>query len=289
MRILTDEQILSMLRCPICHAGMMTVPTGSLVCTGARRHCFDFGASGYVNLSAPGQSGGGDSKAAVRARSRFLDGQWYRPVADGLAQALEDYASTPTQHTVIDAGCGEGYYSERIASLGYHTVGVDLSKFAVDAAAKRARAVSCDHSFYAVAGVYDMPFADASASAVINVFAPCAEEEYTRVLKDGGVLIVAHAGEQHLMGLKRILYDTPNENGLRADLPKHMTLLEQRRVLYTVNVEGREAIEDLFSMTPYYWRTSIEDANRLAGLDVLQTEVDVLLSNYRKTEGSGKA
>ncbi len=282
MRILTDKKILSMLRCPICRAAMQAVPTGSLMCDGARCHCFDFGASGYVNLSAPGQSGGGDSKEAVRARSRFLDGGWYAPVAQALCDTLRSYLPQADEHTVIDAGCGEGYYSEQIAACGYHTMGVDLSKFAVDAAAKRARAKNAENRFYAVAGVYDLPVVDKAASAVVNVFAPCAEKEYIRVLQADGILVVAHAGEKHLMGLKRILYDTPNENGPRADLPQKMELLEQRRVEYTTTVEGREAIASLFSMTPYYWRTSPEDAKKLTDRESLKTEVDVLLSVYRK-------
>lgn len=88
------------------------------------------------------------------------------------------------------------------------------------------------------------------------------------------------------MGLKRVLYDTPNENGVRADMPSHMTFLEQRRVSYTITLTDKEAIADLFSMTPYYWRTAPEDAERLSQLDILETEVDVILSVYRKAEGS---
>lgn len=289
MRILSDKYLSEILICPICKASTCVLPTGSLVCNGARQHCFDFSASGYVNLSAPGQSGGGDSKEAVRARSRFLDGGYYAPVSDALCDVLERYLAPSEAHTVIDAGCGEGYYSERIAARGYHTVGVDLSKFAVDAAAKRSRAAARENSFYAVAGVYDMPFSDATASAVVNVFAPCAEVEYARVLKPNGILAVVLAGEQHLMGLKRILYDTPIQNGERADLPKSMELLEQVRVSYTVDIAGRESIADLFSMTPYYWRTSAADAEKLSHHEALQTEVDVWIFVYRKKEEQNDA
>ncbi len=285
MRLLTDKTITAALRCPICRRPMAVRESGSLVCTGPRTHCFDFGASGYVNLSAPGQSGGGDAKQAVRARSQFLNLGYYRPVADGICALLRAHLGTAGA-LVLDAGCGEGYYSDRIASVGYATVGADLSKFAVDAAAKRAASAGRGNAFYAVASVYDLPVADGTAAAVTNIFAPCAEEEYARVLCDGGILLVAHAGEEHLMGLKRVLYDTAHQNTARADLPKGMTQVDEKRVRYDITVEGNEAIASLFAMTPYYWRTAPEDARKLAGLSRLETEVDVLLTVYQKKGGA---
>ncbi len=284
MRILTDATITAALRCPICRTPMTVRESRSLVCTGTRTHCFDFGASGYVNLAPPTQSGGGDSKQAVRARSQFLNLGHYEPIADGICSLLRTHLGGK-EGLVLDAGCGEGYYSDRIADTGYATVGVDLSKYAVDAAAKRAVAAGRQNAFYAVASVYSIPLADGSADAVTNVFAPCAEQEYARVLKKDGILLVAHAGEEHLMGLKRVLYAETHLNSARADLPKEMEKIDEARVRYTVMVEGNEAILSLFAMTPYYWRTAAEDAEKLAGLSSLTTEVDVLLTVYRKRGG----
>ena len=285
MRILTDRTVTAALRCPICRTAMTVRESGSLVCTGARTHCFDFGASGYVNLSRPGQSGGGDAKQAVRARSQFLNLGHYRPVADGVCAMLRRHVPD-TDALVIDAGCGEGYYSDRIAAEGYATIGADLSKFAVDAAAKRALAAGRTNAFYAVASVYELPVADGSAAAVTNMFAPCAEEEYTRVLKNEGILLIAHAGEEHLLGLKRVLYAETHLNSPRADLPKGMAAIDEMRVRYEITVEGSESIANLFAMTPYYWRTSPADAQKLVGLAHLETEVDVLLTVYQKKGGA---
>lgn len=197
-----------------------------------------------------------------------------------LREVLCDRASL-----VVDAGCGEGYYSDRIAEEGYAVAGVDLSKFAVDAASKRANSAGRENSFYAVSSVYELPFADGSVEAITNVFAPCVESEFLRVLKDGGYLLIAQAGEDHLMGLKRVLYRETKQNGERADLPQTMKKCGERRVRYTITVEGRAAIADLFAMTPYYWRTSAEDAQKLSSLVELETEVDVLLTLYRKEKG----
>jgi 23S rRNA (guanine745-N1)-methyltransferase len=61
-----------------------------------------------------------------------------------------------------------------------------------------------------------------------------------------------------------------------------MTLLETRSLRFEITVEGQSDIEALFSMTPYYWRTSEADKQKLAQLDTLTTEVDMLLYIYRK-------
>ena len=148
MRTLQNEVIRGALRCPICRMPM-TVMGASLTCAGERRHCFDFSASGYVNLSSPNQSGGGDSKQAVRARSRFLNQQHYEPIASGICEMLREVLDDPAA-LVVDAGCGEGYYSDRIAEESYAVAGVDLSKFAVDAASKRANTAGRENAFYAV-------------------------------------------------------------------------------------------------------------------------------------------
>ena len=289
MRTLTDRTVLRALRCPICRAEMAVRESGSLVCMGPRTHCFDFGASGYVNLSRPGQSGGGDSKQAVRARSQFLNLGHYRPVADGLCEMLGRYLPDKGA-LVLDAGCGEGYYSDRIADAGYATVGADLSKFAVDAAAKAARRERLEGGYdsrtlYAVGSVFELPVADASFDTLTNIFAPCAPAEYARVLRSGGHLLVAGAGERHLFGLKQLIYDDPYLNDPRRDLPAEgdgFTLLETRNVSFMVTVTDPAHREALFSMTPYYWRTSREGHDRLATADGLTTEVSFDLHVYKK-------
>ena len=86
------------------------------------------------------------------------------------------------------------------------------------------------------------------------------------------------------MGLKQQIYADAYANAGRADLPQGMELVERRRVHETITVQGREMIEALFSMTPYYWRTSKSDHAKLADLDSLTTEVDFDLFLYRKAE-----
>ena len=281
MRVLSDEKIIGILRCPICKEGL-AVKAASLVCFGARQHCFDFASGGYVNLSSPKHSGAGDSKEAVRARSEFLNKDYYKPVSDELQKLVSKHAAK--NEVVLDAGCGEGYYTCGIAQNGYSVMGVDLSKFATDASAKRAARTDLKNTFFATASVFELPVADESLGAICSVFAPCAEDHFCEKLKSGGYLFVAWAGENHLLGLKRAMYDEVHTNTERADMPSGMELVDQSRVEYTVTLDNNKDIMSLFAMTPYYWRTSLSDGDKLRSLESLTTEVDIIISVYKKLQ-----
>lgn len=277
------DRYLSALRCPVCGSEMWldeAKGAGQLCCRGARMHTFDRARSGYVHL-APRHSGGGDAKDAVRARTAFLSAGYYEKAARALCELLVRHVPSGL---VVDAGCGEGYYTNRMASVdaaAYGVCGFDLSRDAVDAAAKGARRQGCE-AFYGVASVFELPLADGSAAGVVNVFAPCAEQEFCRVLRPDGALILVGAGERHLLGLKQALYRETYENAERADLPQHMRLCEQITVRDRICVEGNEQIMQLFSMTPYYWRTSPEDRKKLERLERLETEIEFDCRVYRK-------
>ena len=229
----------------------------------------------------PGHANGGDSKSAVRARTEFLNLDLYRPAAEALREAVCRYVQ-PSDGILIDAGCGEGYYTAMLAEKNFATAGVDLSRFAVEATAKRMYVGGIPYAFCGVASVFEMPFDNACAAAVINVFAPCAEAEFSRVLKQGGILAVMYAGPDHLMGLKKVLYDHTKTNDGRADLPTKLSLLEEIRIRFDITVRGTQNLQNLFAMTPYYWKTSVTDAEKLKEIQELTTPVDMILAIYQK-------
>ncbi len=272
------ELIERIMKCPVCAEGLvLSDDTRSAFCTGVRRHCFDFSKDGY--LSFPGL-GGGDSKNAVDARRSFLSKGYYAVAATAVADAVSKYVSSDA--ILVDAGCGEGYYTSMISDRVGGTLGFDLSKFACSSAAKSAKREGRDTLLYSTASVFELPIKDSSVDAVVNIFAPCAEEEYSRILKDGGYLFVVGAGREHLMGLKRAIYDDVYENGERADMPYKMEHVDKIISLHDADIVGSDDIEALFSMTPYYWRTSGSDKEKLKGLDSIKTAVEFEISIYRK-------
>lgn len=271
---MTDKSALfEKLRCPICGEAI-DVTGPSAFCRGARRHCFDFAKSGYLNLTA-GHGGKGDLKEATDARHRFLGKGYYALLADRLAEICAELSPK----AILDAGCGEGYYTGRMSKVA-PTFGVDLSKSGIDLAAKDAKREALP-ALYAVASLFTLPLPEVSFDLVTNLFAPCAEEEFCRVLAPNGYLLVVGVGKRHLMGLKEALYDDPRLNPGREDLPKNMRLVKKETLSKTIFVQ-KEDLNDLFAMTPYYFRTSWHDKEKLSALDRLETEIAFDLFLYRK-------
>ena len=265
-----------LLRCPVCK-GHMLREGSSLFCDGARRHCFDLAKEGYVNLASSKAAGGGDDSALIRARTAFLSGGHYAPFADRVCALLREHVGSGT---VIDAGCGEGYYACRMAESGFRVLGLDLSKNGIKHAAKAAAHANAE-ALFAVAGIFDLPVQDSSADAVVSLFAPVCEEEFLRVLKPGGILLLAGAGPDHLFSLKKVLYDTPYQNEPRADAPIQMKEIAAERLAFDMELDA-SALQSLFAMTPYFYRTPESGRARLAATDLLTVGAEIDITLYQK-------
>ena len=248
-------------------------------------HSFDCAKEGYVNLLLAHQKNSkdpGDSKEMMVARQRFLSQGYYENLVVAIAQMIEQYAPKHEgNRCVLDAGSGEGYYLDFIAKQyeaneEMHFFGVDISKEGVRLSAKRNKSVT-----FAVGSVFEMPIADNSVDVVYSVFAPLAESEFARVLKADGKLIVASPGANHLFGLKEKLYDNPYLNEEDKIHFEQFELVEKRKVEYEIEVVGRDEIHALMLMTPYYWKTSATQLEKLlATTETLKTKIEFIVSCY---------
>lgn len=271
---------MSVFICPVC--GENLNPTGhSLVCY--NNHTFDVAKSGYVNLLLSKHSGKtvhGDNKLMVRARKNFLDKGFYAPLRDAVGEAVCRFL--PDVGVLLDAGCGEGYYTlgvnEALDKSGKNIriFGIDISKAAVEAAAKRCADIS-----FAAASVFHIPCADQSCDAVMTLFAPYCGGEFRRVLKKDGFMIMAIPSENHLWELKQAIYDTPYKNEVKPYELDGFELVEKKRISYVMTLESQEDIQPLFAMTPYYYRTGRREQDRLSSLDRLVTQADFELLIYK--------
>ena len=256
-----DAKQLSIFACPLC-GEKLAIDEQVYRCTSG--HCFDKAKEGYVNLLPANRqhaSAPGDDKDMVKARTAFLDSGRYTPLKEALCALAAKYAGERT--ALLDAGCGEGYYTEGlsrvIAEKGGRTGGADLSKTAVKKAAKR-----CREAEIAVASVYHLPLADGSVDMVTDCFSPLAKEEYRRVLKDGGHFLYVVPGARHLWEMKEVLYEQPYENEVREEAYEGFRLQETVPLSFGIHLEKTEEIMALFRMTPYAWKTPKEGVERLA-------------------------
>lgn len=242
-------------------------------------HCFDLSKDGYVNLLMSQQSSlkrHGDDKLMVKARREFLEKGFYNELRQALCETLKEVL--PDSSTIVDVGCGEGYYTSEISKVNnFEIFGIDISKDALKYASK-----SVKNSSFAVASAFSLPFAENSADCVLSVFAPSAYEEFYRVLKSDGKLIKAIPLENHLWELKCALYKEPYKNKPEKRNDELFELVSQKEIKYKINLTEKDDIENLFKMTPYYYKTSREDAEKLLSLDSLETTVHFGIEIYEK-------
>ena len=272
---------MSMLICPVCLLPL-AAEEKRFVCE--KGHSFDRAAAGYVNLFLNQGSSAkrhGDDKAMIRARTAFLSTGAYAPLSDKLVAASLPLLEEGS--LFADAGCGEGHYTALLADAlakegkNARLVGVDLSKEAVSAAAKRKKEIT-----FAVASVFHLPFAAESVRLLWNIFAPLAEEEYLRVLEKGGYLLRVFPLAEHLMGLKAAVYEKTYENAPKEPACEGMRLLWREELRFDLSLKKSEEIMALFSMTPYYYKTSAADQEKLARLTSLTTPVAFGIELYQK-------
>ena len=219
------------LRCPVrtCHLELVR-DRQRLVCAGG--HSFDVARSGYVNLLQPQDRRSkqpGDTAAAVAGRRRLHDSGATAPLLEAIAEVLALSAGD----TVLDAGCGEGFYPGVLAERsGCTACGVDISVAAIEAAARRYPACQ-----WIVANADRfVPYPDASFTVVQSITARMNATEFRRVLRDDGRLLVALPGPEDLIELRGEGRDRAARTveGFAADFE----LVEQRRVTTSVDLSA---------------------------------------------------
>lgn len=262
--------------CPICRSPL-TASEQAWCCE--NRHSFDRARQGYVNLLTVDKKHSlhpGDTKEMVAARKAFLDAGYYQPVADTVCALLQ----TATPQTILDAGCGEGYYLTEVGAA-FPTAelwGIDISKDAVRYAAVRNKQAK-----WLTATAAALPFADGSFDAVLSMFALTVEAEFARVLKPNGLYLQVLAGPEHLMGLKHIIYpQIIRKEKQQAQTLDGFTLLTHKVLEFAFSAESNAQVRNLLSMTPHVWRISKEGAQKLAQTVRLDDTAQVVFNLYRK-------
>ncbi|MEG1701857.1 MAG: methyltransferase domain-containing protein [Erysipelotrichaceae bacterium] len=257
--------------CPKCKA-LLVKQNNQFICS--HHHTYDVAKSGYVNLVLGNTQQSGDDKEMVKCRSDFLNKNYYHILRDELIKIVKQY---PHQ-VMVDAGCGEGYYTSHISDAYPRATmyGFDLSKAALTHASKQNKQVQ-----YAIASLFHLPLQDQSVDLIFNVFAPCAMDEFNRLLKTDGILIQVTPAPRHLIQLKHILYDQIYEND--GETKDYEGFIKEEIIIKDqIHLSTKEDINHLFSMTPYSWKTTKKDKDKLMNYETLDTEISFILSIYRK-------
>ena len=273
---------MSIFCCPICGGPLERGPSAYSCPAG---HSFDLAREGYVHLLPANRMHSkmpGDDKGMAAARWAFLSKDYYAPLRDALCSIA--LANTGPAPSVLDTGCGEGYYTSgvyqalRRVGRSVTLAGTDISKAILRRAAKREKDAE-----FAVASSYRLPMAAGSADLIINCFSPMAAEEFHRVLKEGGGLLYVVPSEKHLWELKEILYDRPYINEVKQVPYEGFDEVEVRHVEEVIHLPCGEDILALFQMTPYFWNTPRDGIRRLEELTQLDCRISFDIHIFRKS------
>lgn len=260
--------------CPVCK-NILLKNGSTYKCE--KNHSFDIAKEGYVNLLAGNHKSGdktGDNKDMALSRKRFLEKGYFSALKNEIIEIIKEY--TDSDPVVCDICCGEGWYSNEILkAVPCRMYGFDLSKEMVKLASKRKNG-----GVYFVANLSSIPLETESVDVGFHLFAPFHDKEFSRIIKKDGIIITAVAGEKHLYEMKEILYDSPYKNDEKPPETEALRLIEKRKVTEKITLTSKEDIHSLFAMTPYYYRTSDRDKEKLSGFERLDVTVDFAIFIY---------
>ena len=262
--------------CPICN-NELNKADRQYICPNS--HSFDIARQGHVNLLTVQQKHSknpGDTRDQVLSRREFLEEGHYTPICQALIDTAKELGITGP---VLDVGCGEGYYSSRLAdALGAELTGLDISKEAVRCAAAKYKG-----KLWMCATAAHIPVESGSAQLLTSLFALTLPEEFSRVLQPGGYYFQVLAAEDHLLGLKGIIYDQLHhkEKDTAPSLPG-FELVKSIPIRFDFTVEGQQ-VQNLFSMTPHVFRIGKDGAERLKNTQVLSDTASCVLNVYQRS------
>jgi 23S rRNA (guanine745-N1)-methyltransferase len=276
------------LRCPI-DACSLAMDGASLVCE--HSHRFDVARQGYVNLLGPKDKRSknpGDSKEMVSARTAFLGADFYRPLAEACLDITQGHCSDnpDSQITLMDAGCGDGYYLDYIqkqlpksVKANVEFIGFDISKWAVQQSARRFEAT------WFVGSNRHIPMADASVDLLFDMFGFSDDASFLRVLVPEGKVVRFTPADQHLIELRKIIYPDIKPRRERGVCPENFSVASERRITYDMTV-GSVDLKNLILMTPHMFRSTEERRQQALDHDQLSLTVDIVISELTPTPRS---
>jgi 23S rRNA (guanine745-N1)-methyltransferase len=260
--------------CPLCQ-NPLTLTEKQYQC--ANRHSFDIAREGYVNLLPVQQKNSkdpGDNKEMMLARRAFLHAGWYAP----LAQAVCNTLSSLAPKSVLDLGCGEGYYTAQLkqALPTAAVYGVDISKAAVKFAAKANSNIQ-----FSVASAYQLPFAEQCFDAIVRIYAPSKPQELQRLVTPGGYLLTVTPGPQHLLQIKQAVYDNVRLHSDDVEAIAGFSHQSRQRLQFQLNFSQPADVLALVQMVPLAWKFSAEQKQQFAAA-LPQIDVDFLIDLYQQ-------
>ena len=233
--------------CPICKEELQLMEN-SLKCH--HRHSYDLAKFGYVNLAPQVKQSKDYDKTSFQNRQLILEAGFYQQISDSLLQILKE---EPTLKTVLDVGCGEGYYTRKIQEHFSDKMlyAFDISKDSVQLAAKSDSSLAVN---WFVGDLAKLPLQDASMNIILDIFSPANYQEFRRVMSDNALLIKVIPTERHLQEIRqKAAPQLSNKDYSNQEVIQHFQ--EHFDIISEINVESSHSLTTesraaLLAMTP---------------------------------------
>lgn len=269
------------LSCPICRT-ILTLQGKTYQCY--NRHSYDIAKEGYVNLHVvqhKNSHSAGDTALSVQARRRFLAGGFYEPLRQKIGQVID----TLSPVTILDIGCGEGYYTSQLARAG-QVVGLDIAKTAIMTASKTYKNTDIGKRITWVVGTGSvLPIADGSMDVCTSFFSPLPKSEMLRVLKSEGYLLVATPAPHHLYAMRERLFETVNPHNPTKfinELAPEFCLASEWQIDAPMCLDSQN-LSDLIDMTPYTYKAKLDKKTALKAIDNFEVAASFCLYLFKKS------
>ncbi|HEP1794857.1 TPA: methyltransferase domain-containing protein [Streptococcus suis] len=255
--------------CPHCGQGI-GLDQSSLRCP--NRHTFDIAKQGYVNLAPQVKQSANYHKSSFENRQAFLEAGYY----DHLYAALEGKIAELGLRSVLDIGCGEGFYSRKLAEkMDLDILAFDISKDSILLAARTDRTKSVK---WFVGDLTKLPIQDKTIDGILDIFSPANYQEFARVLKAGGVILKLVPGPNHLKELRHLAKDQLRKESYdNQDIVDHFKSyvgqVEQVLVSQTLPITVAHA-QVLADMTPLFFQV---DQSKLDLSQLTEITVEAVL------------
>ena len=233
--------------CPICQENLTLVET-SLKCS--NRHSFDLAKFGYVNLAPQIKQSANYDKENFQNRQQILEAGFYQTILETISDLL---ARLETAKTILDIGCGEGFYSRKLQESHSDKTfyAFDISKDSVQIATKSEPNWAVN---WFVGDLARLPIKDASMDILLDIFSPANYGEFRRVLSKDGILIKVIPTENHLKEIRQMVQnqltkkDYSNQD-IKEHFQEHFSIQSRQIASLTkpITAEQRQA---LLAMTP---------------------------------------
>ncbi|MCY7085389.1 methyltransferase domain-containing protein [Streptococcus oralis] len=233
--------------CPICQENLTLIKT-SLKCS--NRHSFDLAKFGYVNLAPQIKQSANYDKENFQNRQEILEAGFYQTILETISDLL---ARLETAKTILDIGCGEGFYSRKLQESHPEKTfyAFDISKDSVQIAAKSEPNWEVN---WFVGDLARLPIKDASMDILLDIFSPANYGEFRRVLSKDGILIKVIPTENHLKEIRQIVQDQLTKKDYsNQDIKEHFQeyfSIQSSQIASLTTPISAEQRQALLTMTP---------------------------------------